>query len=387
VTVGETKTAVEALINVFQPSLGEREIEAVAGVFASNWIGRGRVTSTFEERFAAHLDTPRDHVRSVACCTEGLFQAVSLLRIGAGDEVALPTVSFVGMGNAVAAHGATPVFCDVHPRTLNATAETIEAKLTEQTKAIAILHYGGLPCELDEIVALAESRGIALIEDSACSVASTYKGRNCGAIGDIGVWSFDAMKILVTGDGGMMYFRDAELARRAEEAVYLGLKTESGFASKAELRWWEFEISSFGRRAIINDMIAAIGCVQLDRLPSFIDRRREIHERYNLELGEISGLTTPPPIPGYSTSSYYLYWVQTDPDRRDGLARFLRSRNVYTTFRYYPLHLVARYGSAESLPAAETAARSTLCLPIHQSMSDDDLDRVIRGVREFFTGA
>jgi aminotransferase len=310
-------TEAAKLINIFQPSLGDRELEAVARVFESNWTGRGKVTAEFEQRFAEHADVPAELVRSVACCTEGLFQAIELLGIGPGDEVVLPSISFVGMANAVAAYGATPVFCDVDERTLNATAETIEAKLSTRTRAVAIVHYGGLPCELDEIVRLVEERGLALIEDSACSVSSTYRGRTCGTFGDFGVWSFDSMKILVTGDGGMMYLRDAELAQRAEEAFYLGLKTTSGLSSKAEHRWWEFEISTFGRRAIINDIIAAIGLVQLDRLPSFIDRRREIHEAYDGGLDGIEGLLMPSPVPDHATSSYYFYWLQTAPEKRD----------------------------------------------------------------------
>jgi dTDP-4-amino-4,6-dideoxygalactose transaminase len=299
----------------------------------------------------------------------------------------LPSISFVGMANAVAAYGATPVFCDVDERTLNATAETIEAKLSTRTRAVAIVHYGGLPCELDEIVRLVEERGLALIEDSACSVSSTYRGRTCGTFGDFGVWSFDSMKILVTGDGGMMYLRDAELAQRAEEAFYLGLKTTSGLSSKAEHRWWEFEISTFGRRAIINDIIAAIGLVQLDRLPSFIDRRREIHEAYDGGLDGIEGLLTPSPVPDHATSSYYFYWLQTAPEKRDELAPFLRDRGVYSTFRYYPLHLVEHYGSDSSLPVSEAVTRSTLCIPIHQAMTDADVSHVVESIREFYGAA
>jgi dTDP-4-amino-4,6-dideoxygalactose transaminase len=373
------------MINVFQPSLGQRELEAVARVFESNWIGKGRLTAEFEAQFADHLSVPRALVRSVSCCTEGLFQSIELLGLGPGDEVVLPTLSFVAMANAAAARGATPVFCDVDFRTLNATASTIEAKLTPRTRAVAILHYGGLPCEMDEIVELVASRGIALIEDSACSVASTYKGRSCGTFGTFGIWSFDAMKILVTGDGGMMYMRDEALAQRAEEALYLGLQTASGLASKAEQRWWEFEISTFGRRAIMNDVASAIGLEQLDRLSEFIDRRREIHERYDEELADVEGLETPPPIPEYATSSFYFYWIQTQQETRDRLARFLRESGVYTTFRYYPLHRVELYGADVSLPSGERAALETLCIPIHQAMTDDEVGHVIDAIQTFFS--
>ena len=364
--------------------MGQREIEAVARVFESNWTGKGRLTAQFEEMFAHHLRVDRPLVRSVACCTEGLFQSIELLLLKAGDEVVLPAISFVGMANAIAARGVTPVFCDVDPRTLNATAATIEARLTPKTKAVAIVHYGGLPCEMDEIVILTRSRGIPLIEDSACSVASTYRGRACGTFGAIGVWSFDSMKILVTGDGGMMYLQESQLAQRAEEALYLGLRTKSGLSSEAAQHWWEFEIAGFGRRAIMNDITAAIGLEQLDRLPSFIRRRHEIHEQYDRELEGINGLVTPPRIPEHMTSSFYLYWIQTQPEKRDRLARFLRDKGVYSTFRYYPLHLVKRYGAQARLPSAEAAALSTLCIPIHQSMTEGDVTQVGSGIREFF---
>jgi aminotransferase len=372
------------VINIFQPTLGERELEAVGRVFESNWTGRGKLTGQFEERFAEHLGVSRSLVRSVGCCSEGLFQAIELLGLGQGDEVVVPSIGFVAMANAVHARGATAVFCDVDPRTLNATAATIEEKLTPRTRAVSILHYGGLPCELDEILELVRDRSLTLIEDSACSVSSTYRGRACGTFGTFGVWSFDSMKILVTGDGGMMYVDDEDLARRLEESLYLGLQTTSGLASRAEQRWWEFEISSFGRRAIMNDIASAIGLVQLERLSSFIERRREIHEQYDHELADVDAVLTPPAVPAHSTSSYYFYWIQTEPEQRDALALFLREHDVYTTFRYYPLHLVERYGSRESLPEAEAAARSTLCIPIHQAMTDGDVSQVVDAISLFF---
>jgi len=373
------------MINVFQPTLGEAEVAAVAEVFAGGWLGRGARTDAFEAAFAAHLGVDRPRLRSISCCTEGMFLAMELLGLGEGDEVILPTISFVGAGNAVAACGATPVFCDVDRRTLNATVEDIEAALTPRTRAILLIHYGGVPAPIAEIAALARDRHVRLIEDSACSIASFVDGRACGTFGDIGVWSFDAMKILVSGgDGGMLYVADPELAARTEGLTYLGLETRSGLAGSASSdRWWEFEISSFARRSIINDVTSAIGLVQLERLPEFLQRRRVVHARYDVALRHLDWLETPPePAPG-ARSSYYFYWLQLDPSLRDRLARFLLDRGIYSTFRYYPLHLVSLYGSRASLPNAEAAAQRTLCIPLHQGLTDEDVDSVIDGIGAF----
>ncbi|HWP49299.1 MAG TPA: DegT/DnrJ/EryC1/StrS family aminotransferase [Candidatus Limnocylindrales bacterium] len=371
------------MIHVFQPALGKEELKAVKEVFESNWVGKGKITNQFEEKFASHLGVKRELVRSLSCCTEGLFLSMELLGIGPGDEVILPSISFVGAANAVASAGIQPTFCDVNKRTLNTTADFIEEKITPRTKAVIILHYGGVPCQMDEICELVRDKGIALIEDSACSVASRYKGRACGTFGDIGVWSFDAMKILVTGDGAMLYCRTPEVAQRAEKLLYLGLTTQSGLSSSVDTKWWEFEISCYGRRAIMNDIASAIGVEQLRKLPDFINRRREIHEYYNQALSKLDWLQLPPQIPAYVESSYYFYWIQTQPKIRDRLAKYLREKGIYTTFRYYPLHWVKFYGVTTHLPHAEEAARSTLCLPIHQSLSDEEVNKIIESIYDF----
>lgn len=371
------------MINVFQPALQAEEMEAIKKVFESNWVGKGTVTDQFETQFANHLGVERRLVRSVSCCTEGLFQSMALLGLGSGDEVILPSISFVGAANAIAAAGARPIFSEVDKRTLNVTAELIGEKITPRTKAVMVLHYGGVPCEMDEICQLLHEKGIYLIEDSACSVATRYKDRACGTFGDIGVWSFDAMKILVTGDGGMIYCRNAEIAQRAEGLIYLGLATKSGFSSNVTQRWWEFDVSCYGRRAIMNDIASAIGIEQLKKLPGFISRRRWVHEFYNGALSDMDWLRTPPRTLPHAQSSYYLYWIQTHPDIRDRLAKHLRDNGIYTTFRYYPLHLVKFYEACTSLPDTEEAAQITLCLPIHQSLSEEDVHKVVDSIREF----
>lgn len=371
------------MINVFQPSLGELELEEIRKVIESNWLGKGKKVQEFEEKFSNHLGVPANRIRSTNCCSEGLFSSMEILDIGKGDEVIMPTISFVGAGNAVKARGADLVLCDVNPRTLNVTAVDIEKKITSKTKAVMVLHYGGVPCEMEEIIQLAQEHNIYVIEDSACSVASKYKGKACGTIGDMGMWSFDAMKILVCGDGGAIYVKDAERANYAEKLMYFGLESKSGYSNAVDNKWWEFEISQYGHRSIMNDITASMALVQLERLNSFIARRKEVHELYSKELRDISWLKVPDAIPMDCESSYYFYHIQTKAGIRDELASFLRQNGIYTTFRYFPLHWVKYYDVKDTLPNAEKAAKETLCIPIHQSLKNDEVMYIIEKIKEF----
>lgn len=371
------------MINVFQPRLGDAELAAVGEVFESSWVGKGRRTADFQAAFAGHLGIGADRVTAVSCCTEALFIAMELAGAGHGSEVVLPTISFVGAGNAVAASGARPVFCDVDPRTLSPGVEDVAAVLGPRTRAVILVHYGGYPGDVLRIAELCRERGILLIEDAACSVASRVDGQACGVIGDIGVWSFDSQKILVTGDGGMLSARDPEVVARAARLAYFGLEQFSGFAQAkvADTRWWEFEISSFSRRSIMNDIQASIGLVQLSRLTGFVARRGAIADYYDRELSGVPGVLTPPPLPAGHESSNYMYWVQMDEAIRDAVARDMYDQGIYTTFRYPALHKVRAYGSDARLPKAESAAARTLCLPLHQSLSDTDVQATIEAFR------
>lgn len=371
------------MINVYQPQLGKEELEAVGKVFESNWLGKGKLTAQFEHDFAEHLSIDPSLVRSTNCCSEGLFLSMDMFDIGAGDEVILPTASFVGAANAIRHSGADIAFCDIDTRTLNVTAADIEKKITPKTKAILLMHYGGVPCEMDEIMALADAHHLKVIEDSACGVSSRYKGKALGTIGDMGMWSFDAMKILVCGDGAMLAFKDPELANRAEKLMYFGLESKSGYSNSVDKKWWEFEISCFGHRAVMNDITASMALVQLGKLEGFINRRHQIHDMYMEGFKDQDWLDLPLPLPEYSTSSYYFYHIQVKNGKRDELASFLRENDIYTTYRYYPLHWVKYYGSDISLPNAEKAALSTLCLPIHHSLKDEEVHYIIEKVREF----
>jgi aminotransferase len=376
------------MINVFQPCLGTEELLRIEDVFRSNWVGKGNIVLEFEKAFAASLRADARHFTSTTCCTEGLFLAMELFHIGEADEVIVPACSFVAVGSAVLAAGARLVFCDVDPRSMNVRAEDIAAKLTARTKAVYVTHYSGVPCDMDPILALCQPRGIVVIEDAACAVRSFYKSRACGTLADMGLWSFDAMKIICTGDGGMLYLRTPELIEAARESLYLGLpnKQKSGMDSSAHgaANWWEYQVTRPGRRAIMNNIAGAIGLAQMEKLPGFLARRRAIHERYERELAGLDWLRLPPSIPSDCESSYYFYWVQLKD--RDQLARHLFDHGVYTTFRYWPLHKIDYFQSradVRDLPGAEFASRHTLNIPLHQSLTEDDATKIINLICAF----
>lgn len=371
------------MINVYQPSLGKEELDRIAQVFDSNWLGKGKLVSEFEAKFAEAAGSDTKHMISTNCCSEGLFSSMHLFDIKPEDEVIVPTISFVGAANAVCANGSKMVLCDVDPRTLNARAEDIEKVITNKTKAILLLHFGGIPCEMDEIMDLAKQYNLVVIEDCAAGVCSSYKGRALGTIGDMGMWSFDAMKILVCGDGAMLYFKDEEVKKRAEKWLYFGLETKSGYENSVAQKWWEFDISSYGHRAIMNDVTAAMALEQFKKLPMFMEKRKAVNDYYNENLKELDWIDLPPELPDYVKTSYYFYHIQIKNGKRDELATYLRERGIYTTYRYFPIHRVKGYHAEGMFPNADFATDNTLCLPIHQSISDDELMKIVDTIKEF----
>lgn len=366
------------MIQVFRPALGQDELLSVADSFNTGWIGKGRKVDEFEHAWAEHIGVKIEQVCSISCATEGLFQICKLL-IDEADEVIIPSIHFIGAANAVNDRNAYPVFCDIDPHTLNPTLEHIRAAYNDKVKAVIILHYGGVAHELDAIRKFCDDKGIWMIEDAAHAPATVYKGKAAGTWGHFGVFSFDAMKIISTGDGGMVYCENPEHTEVIRKRIYLGMDTESGLKSPRE-RWWEFGVSCAGRRAIMNDIAAGIGLEQLKKLLEFVITRGQIHLRYNDRLKDLDIILPSSLDAPYQLASNYFYWIQTP--QRDELARFLRAKNIYVTFRYYPLHWVFKTG--QSLPGAEQAARETLLLPLHCGLTDDEVMHVCEKVREFF---
>nr|CEL20594.1 UDP-4-amino-4-deoxy-L-arabinose--oxoglutarate aminotransferase [Kibdelosporangium sp. MJ126-NF4] len=372
------------MISLFQPQVGERELAAIADVIASKWIGHGPRTTAFEAEFAEHLGVDPAGVVFLASGSASLYLAIETLDLEPGDEVVLPSISFISAANAIVSCGGRPVFCDVDPRTLNPNLEDIASVVTTRTKAVVVLHYGGYPGDIERIAIYCRERGIELIEDSACSIASTVDGKACGTFGDSAIWSLDAMKVLTCGDGGMIRLRDLDRAHRVRRLAYHGLAQLSGFggALTSRRQWWKLDVVEPGRRVIGNDITAAIGSVQLQRLGEFIERRRQIVEIYDRELADIDGLRTPPSLPPGHGTSYYFYWVQLPDGIRDDVAADLFTAGIYTTFRYEPLHKVPLYSFEGTLPNTEALASRTLCLPLHPGLDDADVQTVVSQLRK-----
>lgn len=375
------------MINIFQPSLGKDELAEIEKVFESNWIGRGEYVKEFENLFAKNLNEDHKNFYALSCCTEGLFLAAKVFNFKEGDEIIIPSVSFIAAASAVVQSGAKLIICDVDKYSLNATADTIKEKITVNTKAVILNHYGGHPCDMDPIMELARENNFFVVEDSACAVQSFYKGRACGTIGDMGIWSFDAMKAIVTGDGGMIYCKSDEHLDIIKEECYLGLpsRSTSGLdnANNKNDIWWEVQINRPGRRAIMNNISGALGVVQMHRLKDFISRRKEIYNMYDESLSNLDWLTTPPKLDESYINSYYFYWIQTE--KRNELANYLKSNGVYTTYRYWPINKVDYFAIDNNLylPNTDHATSKTLNIPLHTSLTDSEVKKIINLIIEF----
>lgn len=370
------------MLHIFSNSLGKEELAAVERVFKSRWLGLGIETQMFQRELGAKIGTEK--VLCVNSATAAAFMSMKILDIEPGDEVIIPTVNFIGCSNAIIEAGARPVFADVDLKYLNIIPSEIERLRTNKTKAVLLLHYGGHPADMNTIKKYSE--GLKIIEDSACAPFSTYKGKNCGTLGDIGFYSFDAMKILSTGDGGAIVLKTNDLFERAKEIRYLGIANrQSGIdAIKAGIsRWWEIELNATSNRFIPNDISSAIGRVQLKKVDSFLSRRKQIWEYYQNELSSLKEIECPPESLPDTASCFYLYWI-TIQEKRDALAAYLNDNGVYCTFRYFPLHLIKHYQCSTELPNSEKINDTVLNIPIHQNLTDNDLKMIVKLIKKFF---
>ncbi len=359
------------MISVFGSSVGAEELRQVEGCFERQWLGLGVRVEEFEERFRERLGL--DNFLFVDTGSNALYMAVTLLDLPPGSEVIVPTFTWVACAQAVVLAGHRPVFCDVDLETQNVTRETVEACVTERTAAVMVVHYAGKPVDLGPILDL----GLPVIEDAAHAVDSRVRGRACGGLADVGIYSFDAVKNLTTSVGGGITVRDPRRFERARRLRYCGIG-KSGFEaaqSQDHRRWWEHEISDVFIRMTPSDLCAGIGLAQLERLDQLQASRRATWERYDQAFRDVEAIHTPAGPGVGERHSYFTYLIRVPG--RDRLAHRLLERGIYTTLRFHPLHLNPIYDSRDPLPNAEALNQAGLNIPLHPRLSSDDVERVI----------
>lgn len=369
------------VIPVMRPWLGAEEAAAAAEAVTSGWVAQGPRVARFEEAVARRVGAQEGVATS--SCTTALHLALVLLEIGPGDDVIVPSLSFIATANVVRYVGARPVFADVDPSTLNVTRETIEAVLTSGTKAVILVHQCGTPADLASIHALCDPLGIAIVEDAACAIGSTYRDAPIGSHSDLVAFSFHPRKVITTGEGGMLLTSRSEWAARARRLREHGMSASAAerHASSGPVLEQYLELG-FNYR--MTDIQAAVGLVQLERLEEIVARRRELGLRYSRLLEDIPGLTMIADPPG-GTTNFQSFWVSlpTDfPVTRNDLLALMGEAGIAARRGIMAAHLEPAYvGYSDGrLPVTERVTRQSLILPLFHSMTDAEQDRVVESL-------
>lgn len=379
-----------------RPDIGEDEIEEVVAALRSGWVTTGPKTREFEAAFGRYLagnDSGQVggvplYCVAVNSATAGLHLALEALGLGPGDEVILPDYTFTATAEVVRYLGATPILVDIDERTFNIDPQAVERAITDRTRVIMPVHFAGLACDMAALQGLADRHGLALVEDAAHALPTTWAGRMIGTLGTAAcVFSFYANKTMTTGEGGMLVTTDADMAVRARTMRLHGISKDVFDRYQSTAPAWYYEVVAPGFKYNMTDIAAAMGLHQLRRLPAFLARREALASAYDVGLAGLP-LTLPAAAPEGDVQARHLYPVRLLPEAgiaRDDFITAMAEQGIGCSVHFIPLHRHPYWRdscgvSAEDFPVSERVFTQEVTLPLYTTMTDDDLARVVQAV-------
>jgi dTDP-4-amino-4,6-dideoxygalactose transaminase len=372
------------MIPITRPFFDKAEEQAAAAAIRSGWVVQGPRVMEFEKSVAEHVGAT--YALATSNCTTALHLALKALGIGSGDEVLVPSYSFIATANSVLHVGATPVFVEIDERTYNLDPELLQDKITPRTRAILPVHQIGLAADIDRIHEIACARNLVVIEDAATIIGGTYKGVKIGAHSKAVCFSFHPRKAITTGEGGMVTTNDPQVAHQIEMLRSHGANV-SDYARHSAAQVMIEEYSVLGYNYRLTDIQGAVGVEQMKKLDWILQRRLEIGQRYNQAFADLDFIETPyePPYAKHTYQSYCLRIAYNAPKTRDEIMREMQERGIATRRGVMAAHLEPFYINTfgrVSLPVTEAATHSTLLLPIYAQMSEQEQETVITSLRQ-----
>jgi len=370
-------------------TIEEEDMEAVAETLRSDWLTTGPKVEAFEEKFADFVGT--EEAVAVSNGTAALHAAMHAIGIGSGDEVIVPAMTFAATANSVVFEGGTPVFADVDPKTLLLDPESVEERITEDTKAVVGVDYVGQPCRYDALCEIANAHDLVLLDDACHATGGTYKGDPVGSIANLNTFSFHPVKNMTTGEGGMVTTDNADWAERMRRFRNHGIT--STHHERAEEGSWYYEIPDVGYNYRLTDFQCALGITQLRKLPEWVERRREIAHTYDEAFASMEAVE-PVRQRDDSTCAYHLYVIQLQLEQlqvdREQVFDALQAEGIGVNVHYIPVHYHPYYrehfGTEEGLcPVAEAAYEQILTLPVFPRMTGEDVRDVSESIRKVIT--
>jgi perosamine synthetase len=367
-----------------RPFFGDAEADAAGAAIRSGWVVGGPRLAEFEHRFAALCGAA--YAVGVSSWTTGGFLVLKALGLGPGDEVIVPSLTFIASVNVITHCGATPVFTEIDPQTYNIDPDDVARKINSRTRAILPVDQIGLPCEIDRLLELGEQHGLLVIQDAACSFGSKFRGRSVGGFAPVSIFSLHARKVVTTGEGGMIVTNDAALAKRLRLLRHQGMSLTDFERHAGDPTTFE-TYPEVGYNFRITDIQAAVGLCQLDRLDDLIMRRTRVAQRYIAALSN-NTFIAPPYVPDHITPNWQSFQVRVRPNGpldRNGLMKALHVEDIATRRGVMASHLEPPYRDFEAkLPHTEAAAAECLQLPMHSGMDEAQGDIVLAAIYRIY---